>query len=482
MLTHTRPRRVFAALLALVSSASAATFHVATTGNDANPGTEISPVRRVQWALSLAQPGDSIRLSPGVYAEDVLTVRNGTADAPITLDGQNSAVIHRLSINRAYHKIQNLTISGYTVVPRNILFLQRGAHSTIVSNVVVDTARVGRLNGIGWEISATKPFGTDAASGCLIISNRITGVLSATGLNIAGDNNQIVGNYVHDLGQSDFVRLWGRTNIIRGNVFSNMFSVAGLGNHIDFIQTFGNGGDGSWGHIIEGNLIFRIDGGQIAQLEGNLVPEIGNWIIRNNVFAEISHGTSCTIPQVRLYNNIFYRCNYGVGSHALNFTQRAYTTATWAGQPVPGTNYAHGAQVYNNVFLDCGDSRRSVGWYGFSTMLTGVSADHNYVGKIGFQSVTASTRSDSAVGESNYDGLFSEYNGVNGGDPKFRSPKDFDFRTKVESVLINAGTTNPFSTVDLLGNPRRVGSATDIGVFEFSSNGPLAPSGLRVVP
>jgi hypothetical protein len=96
-----------------------------------------------------------------------------------------------------------------------------------------------------------------------------------------------------------------------------------LGNHPDFVQTFGNLGHGSMGHIIEGNIVKGIESGQLTQLSGNLMKEIGDWTFRNNIFMDIALGASCTIPNVKYYNNVFYRTNYVNGGAALNFGSRA---------------------------------------------------------------------------------------------------------------------------------------------------------------
>ncbi|MDG4767672.1 right-handed parallel beta-helix repeat-containing protein [Solwaraspora sp. WMMD406] len=60
---------------------------VATTGDDANPGTLAQPLRTVQRAVDLARPGTTIRLRGGTYAPttNIRILTSGTADAPITL-------------------------------------------------------------------------------------------------------------------------------------------------------------------------------------------------------------------------------------------------------------------------------------------------------------------------------------------------------------------------------------------------------------
>jgi alpha-N-arabinofuranosidase len=69
-----------ALLLAPLAALHAANFHVATTGNDANPGTQAAPLRSIQRAADLAQPGDTITVHEGTYRERINPPRGGTSD------------------------------------------------------------------------------------------------------------------------------------------------------------------------------------------------------------------------------------------------------------------------------------------------------------------------------------------------------------------------------------------------------------------
>ena len=60
---------------------AAADFHVATTGNDTNPGTAGAALRTIQRAAELAQPGDTITVHAGVYRERINPPRGGESDA-----------------------------------------------------------------------------------------------------------------------------------------------------------------------------------------------------------------------------------------------------------------------------------------------------------------------------------------------------------------------------------------------------------------
>ncbi len=72
----------FAAVLLLtpLTATRAAEFHVAPRGNDANPGTLAAPLRTIQRAANLAQPGDVITVHAGVYRECIQPPRGGASE------------------------------------------------------------------------------------------------------------------------------------------------------------------------------------------------------------------------------------------------------------------------------------------------------------------------------------------------------------------------------------------------------------------
>lgn len=68
------------------------TLYVATTGNDGNPGTDPgAPLRTIQRAADLSQPGDLVSIQPGVYRESVSVPSSGTAAQPIVFRGLTGA-------------------------------------------------------------------------------------------------------------------------------------------------------------------------------------------------------------------------------------------------------------------------------------------------------------------------------------------------------------------------------------------------------
>lgn len=438
----------------------------------------------VQDAMRAAQPGDTVRLSPGHYDVTVSSVRSGGANLPITLDGQLHASVRQVSLTHSNIHVQNLTIRGITNAGGILLYLNQGAHHCVISNNVMD-AQMSTVYGISWHLGSIRPFDDNAASYNLIISNTITGTRGTTMLNIGGTANVIKGNRVVDCVMADFIRLWGRSNHIVANVFSNNMYAAGIGNHADFIQTFGGNGNGSMGHLIEGNLVARIEAGQLTQLSNGLLPTIRDWTFFNNVFVDIAMQASCTMPEVKYYNNVFYRCNNVNGGHVLSFGYR-YISSTTSYYGEEGTNYAHGAQVINNVFLNCGNGTVSKGWYSIDRSLTNVIADHNFVAILDTQPVTVDSEQLPVGDPGGWWNSFKwwEPNGINGGNPLFVNQAGLNFRLREGSPLIGKGMPlNNLFTTDMLGVTR--GAQWDIGAFEFEAGQavlqPVAPSGFRVV-
>lgn len=64
-------------------------------GSPSGRGTEADPIKTVQTAIDRARPGQTVTVATGEYRlrQPLRTVRDGTADAPITLTGPPDAVI-----------------------------------------------------------------------------------------------------------------------------------------------------------------------------------------------------------------------------------------------------------------------------------------------------------------------------------------------------------------------------------------------------
>lgn len=87
-------------------------------GNDQNPGSESAPLKTIQAAINLAQPGNTIILAPGTYLQDAVSKRNGLPGSPITIKGPPTAVIKGggngriIEINHDYITLDGFTVDG----------------------------------------------------------------------------------------------------------------------------------------------------------------------------------------------------------------------------------------------------------------------------------------------------------------------------------------------------------------------------------
>ena len=66
--------------LAMLATLHATEFHVATNGIDSNDGSPVAPLRTIQHAADLAQPGDTVTVHTGIYRERINPPRGGTSD------------------------------------------------------------------------------------------------------------------------------------------------------------------------------------------------------------------------------------------------------------------------------------------------------------------------------------------------------------------------------------------------------------------
>ncbi|WP_426145357.1 DUF1565 domain-containing protein [Polaromonas sp. DSR2-3-2] len=58
-------------------------YYVATTGSDANPGTQAAPFRTIKKAASVVIPDTTVHVAPGTYAETITSTVSGTASGRI---------------------------------------------------------------------------------------------------------------------------------------------------------------------------------------------------------------------------------------------------------------------------------------------------------------------------------------------------------------------------------------------------------------
>ena len=64
-----------------------AEFYVSPAGNNKNPGSAKAPFKTIAFAASRAKPGDTVKIGPGIYREQITFRKSGKKGAPITFAG-----------------------------------------------------------------------------------------------------------------------------------------------------------------------------------------------------------------------------------------------------------------------------------------------------------------------------------------------------------------------------------------------------------
>ena len=146
------------AVLILVGpiTAQGATYYVATTGNDSNPGTLTQPFKSFAQGVSKLQPGDTLYIRGGLYTEQIDLQRpnkSGTANGWITIAGYPGEIVTirfadtssigygpiKARGNRGYFIFENLILDGSTSsdTGRSGWAIRDGNHHFILRNLEI---------------------------------------------------------------------------------------------------------------------------------------------------------------------------------------------------------------------------------------------------------------------------------------------------------------------------------------------------------
>jgi hypothetical protein len=141
---------------------SGRTWWVATNGNDTNSGTLSAPLATLAQAANNAQPGDEIRVKPGIYYQTLDTPRAGTASAPIhlvadgpgvRLDGSDPAFLKRSDWSSDGSGIYSVPYTGSTMLVAADS-LQRLYHQASLSALQTNANGVAQ----GWAVEGGRLY------------------------------------------------------------------------------------------------------------------------------------------------------------------------------------------------------------------------------------------------------------------------------------------------------------------------------------
>lgn len=426
-----------AAALCLTGTASAATYYVATNGNDTFNGSSFAPWATLQHAVEAIAPGDTILVRAGTYAG--CRIRNsGTVSAPKTLARDTGA-----------------TVVVNTPGPQNshssLVEIESGS-GTEVTDWIVD----------GFEVASSPHHGID-----LRITNRITvrncyahhaapgdGIFLAFSSHPVIENNEVSFNAEHGIYHSNSADY----PTIRGNR-SHHNSGGGIQINADYSSKCPCGTTVRDGIVsfalVENNVIYEngVNGGSALNMDGVDDSVFRNNLIYNNHAFGISlfstdgsHGSS----RNKVYNNtIVMALN---GRWAINIPKSKGN----GGSPV-------GNIVKNNVIYTERADKGAIAVY--STAAGVLTSDYNAVvdrfSTNGGTSVTSTLAQWRAFG-------YDAHSFVSTASALFMSPAANDYRLAAGSPAIDAGANlSPDVVADIDGTARPQRLAYDIGCYEM---------------
>lgn len=128
------------------------TYYVATTGSDANSGTEAQPFLTIQQALNLAQPGQTVAVMSGSY-QPATFVRSGSTNAAITLLAPSGATLvgDGTGVALTVSGLHDIVIDGFDISNFEI-----GIALGTVNNLVLRNNTLKSNTGVGiqgWKVT-----------------------------------------------------------------------------------------------------------------------------------------------------------------------------------------------------------------------------------------------------------------------------------------------------------------------------------------
>ena len=397
------------------TSVEAATYFVAKTGNNRNPGTAAAPWLTVQRAADTVAAGDTVNVAAGTYAEKATISASGTGAAKISFQATGSVTIGGFYVTGAHVALNGFTCDGTGVdLYDAAITYYYNAHYGEVSNC----AAIG-VPGVVQGAGGLYFYADHCAADGLVLTNP-----NFHAIVLIGSYDTVKNFRVAMTTGWDVIRIVGSNDTVQDGTISAANPGDANENHCDIVQTFGNDPATVSQNVLLEHLY--VSYGQGYQF-GNISDDqqngnISHWTFRNNTFVDVERVMNLYAPDFSFINNTFVRCGPGSG---------------WA-LSIGSSNggHANNLTIRNNIFYQCGYAGNSnAGWYA-GDAVTGTVADYNLVVGTG-----AGTTKDSTAWRHGIGGLTGDFeaHGLNGIDPLFVNPSAGNFSLQAGSPAIGMG-------------------------------------------
>jgi len=134
-------------------------YYVATSGNDANPGSISQPWQTIYQATRMVNAGDTVYIRGGTYQESNIFYTNGTQTAPITISGYPDEVA-TIDGNAYQIPLKNsgealIQVHGDWTIIRDLTFAYSGDQGVTTRGMHDTIANVTSHHNWGWGILMT---------------------------------------------------------------------------------------------------------------------------------------------------------------------------------------------------------------------------------------------------------------------------------------------------------------------------------------
>ena len=330
-----------------VRQASAAVYVVdraAPAAADANPGSEVKPLKTVQHAADLAKPGDTVYVMAGRYSERITVKTSGTAGRPIRFRAmpRHSAIVGGFDLDASYVCVQGFDITADK--PATAVQL-RASHCEVLDNYIHDMMEA--VAGSGGKKLASRSGMRDYSA---VAHNRIAynkvyhceyGFL-LIGEDWLVENNEVNRLFMYAKGNQfddcDYSRFFGKGCVVRYNYYHGSSQKEIRTAHVDCIQTFPGNGDSAQDLLFEHNACF--DFHQMCMVE-KLAPnaDLQGWTFRHNIAST---------------NSPTMRGGWGpdiIHTFDVTIENNTFATVNWSTIGLRGKESTNG-QIRNNILCD----------------------------------------------------------------------------------------------------------------------------------
>jgi len=250
-------------------------YHVATTGNDANPGSVSQPFRTIQHAADIVNPGDGVLVGDGVYTGGATIVyinRSGTAANRIVfravnrwgavIDGNSDTSTTGIAIPGGFVWVEGFEVRNTS---RYGIDTYLGHDQVVIGNHVHDIGHIctGSTGGI---------VGIDAYASGLVIARNVIHDVGRLGPGEQGCVESNTNWQNHDHGIYNGI---GTNVLIVNNVFYNF-------THGWAIQRYDGAAEVVHGLFILNNTFVGANPNRDAQVI--IATETSSLVVANNIF------------------------------------------------------------------------------------------------------------------------------------------------------------------------------------------------------